>query len=165
MKLKTLVAILIAALLSANSSVALARQTTVPPAGWDGIKAIPSSEKVEVKLKSGKSLKGRVLAVSDSTLTLSRKNASVDVDKESVARVYHVMPRRAARSLAIGAGAGAGAGVTLGLVIVANYHGESSEEAGAIFILGLLGAGIGSLIGGLTGALKPELKVLVYEAR
>lgn len=165
MKLKVQVVSLIVALLYAYSSPVLAGQTTLPPVGWDAIKSIPPSEKIEVKLKDGKTIKGRVLAASDSALTLSQKGVSIDVAKDSVKRVYRVMPRRAARSLAIGAGAGAGAGAALGLVIAANYQGDSGEEAGYILILGLVGAGIGSLIGGLTGALKPDLKALVYEAR
>ena len=123
-------------------------------------------EKLSVRLKDGKKVEGTVRSVSDGLLVLNRGTSAVDLNRDSIAKVYRLVPRSTAKSIgkstAMGAGIGAGVGTCVG-IWGGTY--EDLETAGLVALLGGFGAAIGSGIGAFVGAVyvKPR-KVLIYEA-
>ena len=144
------------------STVTVSAQTTT--SDWSRVNAVPTGSDVSVKLKSGKTINGRLNSVSDTTLSLTVKNAVQDLRREDVASVYTVTRKSATKSTLIGAGVGAGAGAGLGAI------GDSQENsfafADGVLTAGgaVLGAGIGALTGFLIGR-SAKKRVLVYEAK
>ena len=82
---------------------------------WSRVNALESNTKVSIKLKTGKSVEGRVNSVSESGLSLRVKGAPQDVKREEIQSVYRVQRRSATKATLIGAGVGAGAGAITGL--------------------------------------------------
>jgi hypothetical protein len=130
---------------------------------WAGLKAVPPGDELKVVRKDGKSEKGRLLNSSIDSLTLSKGKKLLEVKREDVQRIYRLMSKSAAKSSAIGAGIGAGTGVVTGAVITAKYGSDSGEEWFPAFVLGLLGAGIGALLGMAAGIGKKA--ILIYESQ
>ena len=60
---------------------------------WAGVERVPPGEKLVVKLKDGKKLKGRLASVSDTALTLSRGKKTLNFDREQISQVYRVVPK------------------------------------------------------------------------
>src|SRR6185295_10761248 len=81
---------------------------------WSTVKNLAVDTKLLVKLKTGKTLDGRLKSVSDSSLTLISKNAPVEVNKDDIATVHEVVKKSAATAALIGMGLGAGAGAGIG---------------------------------------------------
>lgn len=165
MKLKWSVGSMLVALLLVNSPLTHAQDAPAEPFQWDRLAVIAPEEKLAVKLKDGKSVEGRFLSASDTTLTVRRKGRNVDIARDSVQRVFRVIPRKAAKSLLTGTGVGAGIGVAIGAILAARWEAETGEEAFPIILLGSLGTGIGAAVGGLHGMFKRQQKVLVFEAK
>ena len=145
------------------STVTVSAQTTT--SDWSNVNALATGSDLSVKLKSGKTVNGRLNSVSDTTLSLTVKNATQDLRREDIASVYTVTRKSAAKSTLIGAGVGAGAGAGLGAI------GDSQNENSFTFADGVLtaagavlGAGIGALTGFLIGR-SAKKRVLVYEAK
>ena len=139
-------------------------QATDPTATgmWAGVERVPPGEKLLVKLKDGKKLKGRLRSVSDTGLTLSRRNKTVDVDRERVQQIFRLMHKSARKATLIGVGAGlaVAAAVTAGLC-----EGEDNNTCWGLGMLlfGGPGAGIGALAGWGIGSGKK--RVLIYDAQ
>ena len=144
------------------STVTVSAQTTA--SDWSRINSVATGSDLSVKLKSGKTINGRLNSVSDTTLSLTVKNAVQDLRREDIASVYTVTRKSAAKSTLIGAGVGAGAGAGLGAI------GDSQENsfafADGVLTAGgaVLGAGIGALSGFLIGR-SGRKRTLVYEAK
>ena len=94
-------------------------QATAPVATgmWAGVERVPPGEKLVVKLKDGKKLKGRLVSVSDTGITLSRKNETMDLDRDRVQQIFRLMHKSARKAMLIGVGVGLaiGAGATAGV--------------------------------------------------
>lgn len=131
---------------------------------WEDVQKIPPGDELEVRLKTDRTVEGRLSSSTDSKLALLRRGQVTEVDRADVARIKRVVPKSAARSTLTGAGVGAGtmAGLTAIVIAADNAGGDGSEAAAAIVGLGLIGAGIGALVGGAFGLRKK--KVLVYES-
>src|SRR5215510_6200710 len=57
----------------AKPQFAFAQVTPAPITGsWEGLKAIPPGDEVRVRLRNGQTLKGRLISVSDTAMTLAR---------------------------------------------------------------------------------------------
>jgi small nuclear ribonucleoprotein (snRNP)-like protein len=144
-------------------------QAQTPPApiigSWEGLKAIPPGDEVRVRLRNGQTLKGRLISVSDTALTLARGNINTDVTRGDALRVHRVISKSAKRATLIGLGIGAGVG-GLGSGVAAaaaSGSGEPGEYGLAVLIYGAIGAGIGALTGYLVGSRKQ--RALIYETR
>src|SRR5215210_9394361 len=100
----TLCLFLIASLLL---SPAVSAQTAT--GDWSALKSVETGSKLSVKLKSGKTVEGRLTGVADDALSLSVKNRPADLKREDVQSVYQVSGKSAAKATLIGLGVGAGA--------------------------------------------------------
>jgi ferric-dicitrate binding protein FerR (iron transport regulator) len=167
MKSKTVIVSIVLLALLANSNIAVAQKANDSAREWGAVKALAAGERMIVRLKDGKKLEGTLRSVSDTQLVLNRGNNSADLNRDSVSKVYRLVPRSAARSVgksaAIGAGIGFGAGAAVG---VAGGSYEDLETAELVGFLGGLGAAIGAGIGAFVGALyvKPR-RELIYEVK
>jgi hypothetical protein len=124
----------------------------------------PPGSKLEVKLKDGKTVKGKLSGVSDTALTLSAKDKPVDLKREDVASVYQVSKKSATKATLIGMGAGVGIGAVVGAVGDSQSTGFEKIDKAATAALTIIGAGAGALTGYLIGR-SGHKRVLVYAAR
>ena len=152
---------LMAVLLFSAVSVMAQGQTN----DWSKVTALSSGSKLSVKLKNGKTINGTLSSVSDSTLSLTAKNA-VDIKREDVRTVHEVVKKGSATKAAlIGTGVGAGAGAAVGAIgDASNDDGFESFDNAATAGLAVVGAGVGALVGYLIGR-SGSKRVLVYEAK
>jgi len=149
--------------LLAKPQITFAQVTPAPIRGsWEGLKAIPPGDEVSVRLRNGQKLKGRLISVSDTALTLSQGNTTTDVTRGDALRVHRVISKSAKRAALIGLGIGAGAGLA-GTAIYANSGGRGGEADLWALVAVVAGAGGGALIGYFMGSRKQ--KALVYETR
>lgn len=145
------------------SSVTSAQVNNVATGDWSRVRAVASGSKLVVKLKNGKTIKGKMRSASDSALSLSAGNKLTDLNREDVQSVYHVMGKSATKATLIGLAVGAGAGAIIGAAGEDNNDFLISKgQAAAIF--GALGAGAGALTGYLIGR-HGHKRVLIYEAK
>ena len=143
-------------------SVGLAQGTTVPNHDWSGLKTVTSGSKLVAKLKTGKSVEGRLTSVSDTALSLTVNGKSTDFSRDEILSVYQVNGKSATKATLIGMAVGAGAGAGIGAAIGAHEtFVKSSAGAG---ILGVIGGGAGALIGFAIGK-SGHKRVLIYQAK
>jgi hypothetical protein len=147
-----------------HPSISLA-QGAPAPSEWAVVKTVPPGDELVVKLKNGKTIKGRLKVISDVHLTLARGQKSFDIDHQDVRQIHRIVPKSAARPALIGAGTGAaiGAGGIAIAVAADETGGDDGEAAAAILGVAIIGAGIGALVGLAFGS--KQKKVLIYEAR
>jgi hypothetical protein len=157
----TLVLILAAALLL--PSVVSAQSASASTGDWSALNSVASGSKLFVKLKTGKSVEGRLSGVSDTALSLSVKNKPVDLRREDVQSVYEIRGKSATKATLIGAGVGAGAGAAIGAAADSSSDGFEEIDHAVTAGLTVLGAGAGALTGYLIGRHSSK-RVLVYEA-
>ncbi len=141
---------------------AAASQTALAQSGkgsWDAVKAVYTDTKLEVKLTSGETVKGKMLDATDSTLALLQDGRRVDLPRDQVLRVYVQGKRSVKRSALIGAAVGGGGGLGLGF----GAFGNSDFTRTAIPAAGIVGAGIGAGVGALIGLRSSSPSALVYE--
>jgi hypothetical protein len=118
-----------------------------------------------VKLKTGKTINGEFRTASDTTLSLTAKNAPLEVRREEIATVHEVTKKSATKATLIGTGVGAGAGAAAGAITdSANDDGFEKLDSAATGVLTVAGAGVGALVGFLVGR-SGNKRVLVYEAK
>jgi len=129
---------------------------------WEGLKAVPPGDEVSVRLRNGQKLKGRLISVSDTALTLAHGNITTDVTRADALRVHRVVPKSAKRAALIGLGIGAGVGLG-GSAIYAHSGGRGGEADLWALVAVVASAGGGALIGYIMGSRKQ--KALVYETR
>jgi hypothetical protein len=118
-----------------------------------------------VRLRNGQTLKGRLIGVSDTALTLARGDITTNATRGDALRVYRVISKSAKRATMIGLGIGAGVG-GLGSGVAAasaSASGEPGEYGLAVLIYAAIGAGVGALTGYLVGSRKH--RELIYETR
>jgi hypothetical protein len=161
MRRKTAIVSLLLAATLIYSPLAVAQQTA-PPGDWSAVQDVPPGDELIVQLKNGTSVKGKVSSVTGDELSLTRKNKTEAVRRDTVSLVFH-LKRKAEKGkyAAIGAGIGAGAGLGIGLA-----KNSPPVDDGEIYPIGgaIVGAGIGALGGFLFGAAKRK-RVLIYQAR
>ena len=148
------------------SSATLAAQGTAgPTSDWSALRAVASGSKLVVKQKNGKTVKGKLSSVSDDALTLSVKNAPLNVKREDVLSVYQVKKKSATKATLIGLGVGAGAGAALGAAAVINDdYGFDKLDRAVMGGLTVLGGAAGALTGYLFGR-GGSKRVLIYESK
>lgn len=148
--------------LAAQSPTALARSQTTPAAGaWDAVRALPAGTRLEVRLKSGQTIKGKLDSVSDAGLVLARGGGATSINREDVRRVYRSDGKSSAKPALIGAGVGAAIGVG-GAAASATSDDSEGMNAGAA-LLPLVGAAAGALIG--LAFSRQQKRSLIYESQ
>jgi hypothetical protein len=167
MKIKFIFTLLVIFTLSVNSVISFAGQTGDPNRQWAEVRATPTGNKLSLRLKDGTKMEGRLVNISDTSLTIDRGKQTSDVNRDAIAKVYRVEPGSRGKSVAKGTliGAGIGFGAGAGVAIAAgNYEDLGTAELVGIF--GVIGAGIGAGLGALVSSFgKKEKKVLIYENR
>ena len=147
-------------------TVAVAQTTTDSGTDpWGAVKATPPGTELEVKLDSGKRLRGLLLDVSDTTLRLSRKDEITRLDRANVLKVYQLSPRSAEfKRLATSTGAalGGGVGVAVGLSSILRRPGFRGPSPRFV-LLPIAGAAIGG-VGGYVIASRMKSRMLIYDA-
>jgi len=166
MKTRKMSAVVVAFALTAvlaKPQITFAQVTPAPIRGsWEGLKAVPPGDEVSVRLRNGQKLKGRLISVSDTALTLAHGNITTDVTRGDALRVHRVISKSAKRAALIGLGIGAGAG--LGGTAIFAHTGDRGGEADLYGLVIMVAcAGGGALIGYIIGSHKQ--KALVYETR
>jgi small nuclear ribonucleoprotein (snRNP)-like protein len=156
-KTTTIVVLLLSFLLS---PLALAAQTA--PTDWSRLNSLTGGTKLSVKLKDGKKVDGTFAAVSDTTLSLTVKNARKEVRREDVASVHEVGGTSVKKATLIGLGVGAGAGAALGIAGNASNDGGFGELPDSVGVgVAVLVAGAGALTGFFIGKATKK-RVLLY---
>jgi hypothetical protein len=151
---------LIASLLS--SSLSAVAQT--PADNWNSVQRLTVDTKLSVKLKTGKTVDGRLRSASDSSLTLTAKNGPIDLKRDDIAVVYETLRKSATKSTLIGLGVGAGAGAALGAAAASSDTGDFDKLDQAVLAgLTVIGAVAGTVTGYFLG--RKSKKVLIYESK
>lgn len=156
------VVVVVASLLLSAVSVAAQGQTN----DWSKVAALSSGSNLSVKLKTGKTVNGTLNSVTDSTISLTAKNAPVDIKRDDVRSVHEVVKKSSATKAAlIGTGVGAGAGAAAGAISDSNHDdGFEKLDSAATAGLAVVGAGVGALVGYFIGR-SGNKRVLVYESK
>ena len=170
MKTRKKVAIVVAFALMAmlaRPQLAFAQVTTDPIIGsWERLKAIPPGDKVEVDLRNGQTLKGKLISVSDTVLTIERGKRTTDVTRGDTLRVFRMISKSAKRATLIGLATGIGISMA-GTAIFANTGGRGGEADLYGLVAVVSGASAGTLIGYIVGrqSSKRNQRVLIYETK
>lgn len=142
--------------------IAAARQSA-STGEWVSVQAVPQGAELIVKLKNGKTVRGKLDRVTDSALSLTVKNNKTEtVYGNDVSTIYQ-LKRKAEKAKYALIGAGVGAAIGGGLGAAKN---SPPIDDGEIYVMaGIpLGAGIGALAGWLFGQGRRR-RVLIYQAR
>lgn len=145
-------------------SATLAQGTAPSTRDWSAIRAMEPGNKLVVKLKSGKSINGKMSSVSDTALSLSVSGNLTEISRTDIQKVYRVTGKSGTKATLIGLGVGAGAGAAIGAA--------AGDSGGFVFIkkseaaaaLSIVGAGVGALSGFLISK-GGHKRVLVYDAK
>ncbi|HKR13513.1 MAG TPA: hypothetical protein VJT15_15720 [Pyrinomonadaceae bacterium] len=166
MKHKTLPLLLAVFLLSGQTSWTIAQQPTQQPTqqiattnSWTSVQQVGTDERIVVKRKDGKELKGRMIEASETTLTIDRDGKPFAITRDDVRRV-HVITGKAEKGkwALIGAAIGGGAGTGIGAI----KYSPLVDDSELFIPLGLMvGAGVGAVTGMLIGRGKRK-RELVY---
>ena len=145
----------------ARPQIIFAQAPPTPIKGsWDAVKAIPSGDKVAVRLRNGQTLKGKLISASDTLLTLEHRKNSTDVNRGDVLRVYRVVKMSKTVGVILGLLIGTGVGALVGQLT----EKEGTDDPGlAAAVLGFLGALVGSGMGLAISSFTR--KVLIYETK
>jgi hypothetical protein len=149
---------------TARPQIVFAQNPPTPIRGsWEGLKAIPSGDKVEVTLRNGQTLKGRLVSVSDTLLTIEKGKNAIDVTRADALKVYRGLRKSTTRATMLGLGIGAGSGAVAG-AITAGAVGGGEDSGLFVLIMGGAGAIAGTLSGLLIG-ISSKKRELIYETR
>lgn len=154
--MKPISLILVLLLLAFHSPLALAQQSFND---WGVVQRIKTNERLLVKKKDGKEIKGRMIEATDTTLTLDRDGKPFNIARSDLSQVYIVEGKAQKGKWAlIGAGIGAGAGAGIG----ATRYSRDRDDSEIWIPVGLIiGAGSGALGGMLFGQTNRE-RTLIY---
>lgn len=129
---------------------------------WAAVQALSAGVKLQVEIKDGKRLKGKLNSVSPTALTLTANNKTTNLNRDDIQKIYQSRGGSRVTSALIGAaiGAGVGAGAALALL---GATGGSDDTTGIIGRGTLIGAGIGTAVGVAIG--KGSRRTLIYESK
>ena len=160
MKHRTLPVILVLVLLSSQAPLAFSQQASSND--WTVVQQIKTNEKVLVKQKNGKEVKGLMIEATDSTLTIDRDGKPFGIPRADVRQVYVIEGKAQKGKWAlIGAGVGAGVGAAIGR----SKYSPDRDDSEVWTTVGLLfGTGAGAAGGFLFGT-STRKRVMVFDAR
>ena len=158
MKRKTLPLLLVLLLLSSYTPLAFSQQGP-SLSDWASVQQIKTNERVFVRQKNGKEIKGEMIEASDTTLTIDRDGKPLSIARGDVRQVYVVSgTAKKGKWALIGAGIGAGAGAGIGAV----KYSRSVDDSRIYIRIGLIiGAGSGA-VGGMLFGQNTRNRDLVY---
>ena len=158
-RLVTQVAILLTVVLVL--SVPLRAQTATND--WSRLNSVESDSKLSIKLKSGKSVEGRLISISESTISLKVKSKTQEITREEVQTIHRIVGKPVLTPTLVGTAIGAGAAATLGAIGSADGDFDKLDQA---IVAGMIvvGAIIGTVAGYFIGRTRKK-KELIYEAR
>ncbi len=155
------------AVLLALPPVTLAQESAMAVNDWAGLKMVAAGSKLDVKLKNGKRVKGTLISVSETALSLSDRDKPAEINREDVLSIHEMRGMTAKKSALIGAVVGGAIGAGIG--IAAGENGRDNccfnitRPQGAA-ILGVPLAGVGALAGFVVGK-GGHKRSLVYQAK
>lgn len=148
---------LVLLLLLSQASLVFAQSAAL--SDWAAVQQLKTNEKLLVKQKDGKELKGEMIEATDMTLTIDRKGKPVSIARADVRQISVIEGKAQKGKWAlIGAGIGAGAGAGIGAV---KYSPDSDDSELWIPVGLMFGAGAGAVSGLLFGQSNRK-RVLVY---
>jgi hypothetical protein len=149
--------LLVLVLFSTHAPLALAQSAAIN--NWASVQQLKTNERLVVKQRNGKELKGLMIEATDTTLTIDRDGKPVAIPRADVRQV-HVIEGKASKGkwALIGAGIGAGAGTGIGYAKYSPNVDDSELFIGMGF---LIGAGTGALTGFFLGR-GTRKRVMVY---
>jgi len=152
-------------LVTSCSTIVFAGQgaSTQPTADWAAIKAVPSGDKLSVKLKNGQTVEGKFASSSNDAVSLSVNGKPMDLKRDEVSSVHHLVRKSATQATLIGLAVGAGGGTAIGLAGSSGNDGFDKIDHAATAGLAVIGAGVGATVGYLIGRKSRKL-VLIYQA-
>lgn len=160
MKRKTLPVILVLLLVFSSSPLAFAQ--TASSNDWTVVQQLKTDERLIVRQKDGKQIKGTMIEATDTTLTIDRDGKPFSIARADVRQVSVIEGKAAKGKWAlIGAGIGAGAGAGIG---AAKYSPNVDDSELWIPVGIMFGTGIGAVSGLLFGQ-STRKRVMVYDAR
>jgi len=158
--LKRIPTSIIALIFLIQISVAQGLETSQAPGGWNVVESLTNGERLDIELKSGKRIKGKLVSVSKTDLSISAGGKTTTLSRDDVLRVYQVIGRTRGKSALRGAGIGGAIGVGSGLIV---YLPNREDIVGWVVpAFGVLGAGIGAGVGAAFGSGRK--RVLIYQA-
>jgi hypothetical protein len=153
--MKPISVFLVLLLLSAQAPLVFAQSLS----DWAAVQRIRTNEKLFVRQKSGKEVKGEMIEASETALTIDRDGKPLSIPRAEVRQVYIVEGKAQKGKWAlIGAGVGAGAGSAIGY---AKYSPNSDDSELWIPVGLMFGAGIGAVSGFLFGQTTRK-RTMVY---
>jgi hypothetical protein len=163
-----LAAICLSLILQAQAQLALAQSSQLSSdQAWELIKQTTLGEKLEVKLKDGRKVKGEKILASDSELSLSIKNQqAAQFKRDEIRQVWQSLdPDPEKQRLYQGIGVGVGLIGGIAIAIAASRPGESCYDCRGKGI-GLSAAVVGmTTAGALIGRkLAGRERILIYQA-
>jgi len=166
MKVK-LAVICISLVLSAQTPLALAQSDQLSSdQAWELVKQTMVGEKLEVKLKDGRKVKGDKILVSDSELSLTLKNQqAAQIKRDEIRQVWRSNPDPDKQRFYQGIGTGAGLLVGIAIALAAYPDEPCYNDCGGRGI-GIVAAIIGlTIVGALIGRkLSGGKRILIYQA-
>lgn len=142
------------------SPAANAQQPTAS-GNWAAVQAVPPGDELIIKFKDGQSERGRLMSVTDTALSINRKNKEQTFGRADISQIHHLRRKAEKTKYAlIGAGAGAGVGALAGKA----KNSPPIDDGEIYVVLGTaIGAGIGAVVGLLFGQGRRK-RVLIYQA-
>ena len=126
---------------------------------WAAVQQIKTNEKLFVRQKNGKEVRGRMIEANDAALTIDRDGKPMSIARADVRQVYIAEGKAQKGKWAlIGAGVGAGTGAGIGAL---KYSPERDDSEIWIPVVLIFGAGIGALSGMAFGQTTRK-RTLVY---
>jgi len=130
--------------------------------GWAALKAVQPQEKLFVKLKDDRKVKGMFHSATDSILVLSNGDETAGYGRQDILEIRLGHGRSLKKSILIGTLIGAGAGAGLGGAAAASDTGYKND--GFLIPVGAaVGAIFGTAIGTVVGLLRGQGE-LIYKA-
>ena len=158
--MKPLSLLLVLLFLLGHAPLALAQ--TASSNDWAVVQRIRTNEKLVVRQKDGKEIKGEMIEASDTSLTIDRNGKPLSIPRSDVRQVSVIAGKAAKGKWAlIGTGIGAGAGSGIG---AAKYSPESDDSEIYVVMGLLIGAGAGA-VGGLLFGQSRRSRTMIYDAR
>ena len=133
---------------------------------WTMVQQLKPGDKLGIRLKSGETVKGVFSASTETTLSVSAKTGTKEVDRNDIKTVHRVSGKSIGTYTLIGTGIGATAGAVTGASTGDNCSSGAHCPLGRAN-LALVGAGIFAIIGtglGLILGLSGHHGDLIYEA-
>ena len=158
----------ISLVMMAQTPLALAQSNQLSSdQAWELVKQTALGEKLELKLKDGRKVKGEKVLVSDSELSLTLKNQqAAQFKRDEIRQVWRTLspdPDKQRFYQGIGTGAGVIAGVSI--AVAASSNSPCYDDCGGRGV-GIVAAIIGlTIVGALIGRkLAGGKRILIYQA-